>query len=76
MSYVKDMFSIYGLIIVLGLFIAHWRGWSLDSADEVRGLPRSIRDNPGAYRQHYGHRIWSWGSSGGGGGGGRYTGGK
>ncbi len=75
MDFLKSMFSIYGLIVALGLATAHWRGWSLDQADEVRGLPRSIRDNPGAYRQHYGGRSWSWGG-GGGGGGGRYTGGK
>lgn len=77
MTYFKGMFSIYGTIIALTLTVAHWRGWSLDSANEVKNLPKSIRDNPGAYRQHYGGRSWGWGGfSGGGGGGGRYTGGK
>lgn len=76
MSYLRNMFSVYGAVIATLLAFAHWRGWSLDSADEVRGLPRSIRDNPGAYRQHYGGRAWSWGGGGSSGGGGRYTGGK
>lgn len=76
MSYVKGMFSIYGVVAASMLTLAHWRGWSLDSVNEVRGVPRSIRDNPGAYRQHYGSRSWGSGGFGGGGGGGRYTGGK
>lgn len=71
------MFSVWGLAMAGMLVIAHWRGWSLDQINEVKDVPKSIRDNPGAYRQHYGTRSWGWGGSGGsGGGGGRYTGGK
>lgn len=49
---------------VLGLLgMAEWRGFSFLSVSEARTGPRSVRDNPGAYRPHYG-------------GYGRYTGGK
>jgi hypothetical protein len=47
------LFVAYG-ILVLGLFTyADYRGLSLTSYDEVRNIPKSIRDNPGAYRSVY-----------------------
>ncbi len=33
--------------------LATWQGWSLTSVDEVKNVPRSVRDNPGAYRTIY-----------------------
>ena len=40
---------------VLGLLgVADYRGWSLTRATRVDNVPRSIRDNPGAYRPVYG----------------------
>jgi hypothetical protein len=32
---------------------AEYRGWTLASVDEVKNVPKSVRDNPGAYRAHY-----------------------
>jgi hypothetical protein len=32
---------------------AEYRGWSLNRVDEVRNVPRSVRDNPGPYRSVY-----------------------
>ena len=32
---------------------AEYRGWSLFKPDEVRGIPKSVRDNPGIYRSIY-----------------------
>jgi hypothetical protein len=44
---------IYGLA-VLGLFAAsEYRGWSLTQVNQLKDVPKSIRDNPGAYRSHY-----------------------
>jgi len=41
---------------VLGtLATAEYRGWSLNSVDEVKNVPRSVRDNPGSYRSVYGY---------------------
>jgi hypothetical protein len=43
----------YG-VLVLGLVgLAEYRGWSLLSVNEVKNVPKSVRDNPGAYRSHY-----------------------
>jgi hypothetical protein len=40
---------------LLGLTsVAEYRGWSLASVNQQRVLPKSIRDNPGAYRSSYG----------------------
>jgi hypothetical protein len=40
--------------LILGLYsVAEFRGWSLTSYDEVKNIPKSIRDNPGAYRSVY-----------------------
>jgi hypothetical protein len=47
------LYVAYGLM-VLGLFaVSEYRGWSMMSVNQVKNLPKSIRDNPGAYRSHY-----------------------
>jgi hypothetical protein len=54
------LYLIYALF-VLGLSgVAEYRGWTLTRTNELRNVPRSIRDNPGAYRSNYsgfGHYI-------------------
>jgi hypothetical protein len=48
------LFLIYG-IMLLGLTgTAEYRGWSWNRINQQRVLPKSIRDNPGAYRSSYG----------------------
>jgi hypothetical protein len=43
-----------GLLLIVGAFVADVRGWTLAGATErVRGGPRSVRENPGAYRSVY-----------------------
>jgi hypothetical protein len=44
----------YGLVLLTGLMWAEYRGWSLSSVDQVKNVPKTVRDNPGAYRSHYG----------------------
>ncbi len=34
--------------------LSQYLGWSLLRVNEVRNVPRSVRDNPGAYRSIYG----------------------
>jgi hypothetical protein len=47
------LFLVYGSLI-LGLFaFADYRGLSLTNYDEVKNVPKSIRNNPGAYRSMY-----------------------
>jgi hypothetical protein len=46
-------YLLYG-VLVLGLAsLADYRGWGLMRATRVENVPRSIRDNPGAYRPVY-----------------------
>ena len=48
------LFVIYG-VLLLGLTgVAEYQGWSWSSVNQQRVLPKSIRDNPGAYRSSYG----------------------
>jgi hypothetical protein len=43
----------FGLLVLALLGAAEYRGWSLLRTSEVRDVPRSVRDNPGAYRPIY-----------------------
>ncbi len=43
----------YGLAILALMGAAQYRGWSLARVNELRNIPRSVRDNPGSYRSHY-----------------------
>jgi len=47
----------FGLLVVGAFGFAQYRGWSLLRTNEVRNVPRSVRDNPGAYRPHYVGRV-------------------
>jgi hypothetical protein len=44
----------YGLILLGLVSFAEYRGWSFLSVNQVKDVPKSVRDNPGAYRSHYG----------------------
>jgi hypothetical protein len=49
----QKLYVAYG-VLVLGLSgFATYRGWSLDSVNQIKNVPRSIRDNPGSYRSVY-----------------------
>jgi hypothetical protein len=44
----------YGLLVLGMLALAEYRGWTpFSSVKEGQPAPRSVRDNPGAYRAHY-----------------------
>jgi hypothetical protein len=47
-------YLIYGLMLLMGTTVAEYRGWSLSRVDQVKNVPKTVRDNPGAYRSHYG----------------------
>ena len=49
----KTFFVVYGVAVLMFLAIAEYRGWSLTSYDEVKGVPKSMRDSPGSYRTSY-----------------------
>lgn len=47
------LFALYGLALIGFSGWAEYRGWTLSRVTEVRGVPKSIRDNPGIYRSIY-----------------------
>ena len=56
------IFTLYGLLLVGAATVASYRGVSFADVEEVRGVPKSIRDNPGVYRSIYsGYHRYSGG---------------
>lgn len=47
------IYLLFGLSVLGGAVWADQRGLSLTRPTEVRNVPTSIRDNPGAYRSLY-----------------------
>ncbi|HTD22178.1 MAG TPA: hypothetical protein VK738_05970 [Terriglobales bacterium] len=47
------LYMVYGVIVLAALSMAEYRGWSLMSANEIKNVPKSVRDNPGSYRSVY-----------------------
>jgi hypothetical protein len=43
-------------VLVLGMTaMAEYNGWSLARINQVENVPKTVRDNPGAYRSTYGY---------------------
>ena len=49
------LFTLYGLALLGFSGWASWRGVSFTNVEETTVAPKSIRDNPGAYRP-----LYSW----------------
>jgi hypothetical protein len=55
-------YRVWALAVLAWLGYACWFGWSWASVDEVKQVPKSVRDNPGSYRSHYAsYRRYHWG---------------
>ena len=48
------IYLIYSLVLLGFTGFAEYRGWSFTRVSEVKNVPKTVRDNPGAYRSHYG----------------------
>ena len=48
------LFLMYGLAVLILTGYSEYRGLSLTKINELRNVPKTVRDNPGAYRSHYG----------------------
>ena len=46
-------YIIYSLLMLTGVTMAEYSGWTLDRVNQVKDVPKTVRDNPGAYRSHY-----------------------
>ena len=51
---IRSLYLIYGIAVLALLAIAEFQGWTLSPVNEVKNVPRSVRDNPGSYRSVYG----------------------
>ena len=48
------VYTLFGALVIGLVVVAEARGWTPMRPTEVKNnVPRSIRDNPGAYRPHY-----------------------
>ncbi len=47
------LYLLFGLGLVASAGYADYRGIGLTRATEIKNVPKSIRDNPGAYRSLY-----------------------
>jgi hypothetical protein len=43
----------FGAFVLMSVGFAQYSGLSMASVNEVKNIPRSVRDNPGAYRSIY-----------------------
>jgi hypothetical protein len=50
----NPIYMAYGVLLLGLLGAAQYTGWSLQKVNEVKNVPKTVRDNPGAYRSHYG----------------------
>ena len=44
---------LYALTVIGLASYADYRGWSFSRVNEVKNVPKSVRDNPGIYRSIY-----------------------
>ena len=47
-------YFLYGMMLLGGVGTAEYHGWGLNRVNQVKDVPKTVRDNPGAYRSHYG----------------------
>jgi hypothetical protein len=50
----NPFYMAYGVVLLGLLGAAQYTGWSFQKVNEVKNVPKTVRDNPGAYRSHYG----------------------
>ncbi len=49
----SKVFAGFGIFVLAGFAAMNVFGWTLSDEHEEHQIPKSIRDNPGAYRSHY-----------------------
>ena len=47
------LYLAYCFAVLSMVGVAQYRGWSFDKTNELKNVPRSVRDNPGSYRSIY-----------------------
>jgi hypothetical protein len=46
-------YLVYSMMMLGGATVAQFRGWSMSNVNQTKVAPKTVRDNPGAYRSHY-----------------------
>ena len=46
-------YSLYAALVAAAMACAVYYGYSFAGVDQVKHVPKTVRDNPGAYRAHY-----------------------
>jgi hypothetical protein len=46
-------YGVFGVLLVGAALVPEWRGWTFGRARQQQVVPRSVRENPGAYRTVY-----------------------
>lgn len=46
-------YAVWATVVLVMLGVAQYRGWTMTSVEKSKTNPRSVRDNPGAYRSTY-----------------------
>jgi len=49
----KNLYILFGVLMLSLVGYAQYQGMSLTRVNEVKNIPKTVRDNPGAYRSHY-----------------------
>jgi len=49
----NPLYVLYGAMLLFGAGYAEYSGWSFSRVNQVKNVPKSVRDNPGAYRSVY-----------------------
>jgi hypothetical protein len=49
----RILYLVFGVLLVGAIGVADVRGWLIPRPDRLQNVPRSIRDNPGAWRSIY-----------------------
>jgi hypothetical protein len=49
----RRFYLLYGLLTLSTAAYGQYRGWSLDTVNQLKNVPKSVRDNPGSYRAVY-----------------------
>ncbi len=49
----NPLYLAYGLLLVGLATTAEYRGWSFTRVNQLKNVPKTVRDNPGVYRSHY-----------------------
>jgi hypothetical protein len=48
-------YLIYGLMMLGGATVAQYQGWTTERVNQMKNVPKTVRDNPGSFRSHYGY---------------------